>query len=122
MKFVFFAFLLILSTGAVSGKKEKIPFGCWKNSHEEDQANAVKKIYRPCSRSFPAARGRNGLIIKENGEIGLTGPNAMDALDTAWGTWVQIGERELKVAFSKTRFTRLKWKKAGKKKLIVEMY
>lgn len=121
MKSVLFALPMIFATAAFAAKKEKIPFGCWKNSHEEDQANATKKIYRPCSFSFPAARGRNGLILKENGEIGLTGPNAVDATDTTWGNWVQIGERELKVAFSKTRFTRLKWKKTGKSKLVVEL-
>jgi len=104
-------------------KKSTPPLGCWMHSHEEDQKNADSepKTYRPCSFSFPASRGRSGFILKKEGEIGLISPNKIDGRDTIWGSWTLIGPSELKIAFSETRFSRLKWKKEGRKKLKVEL-
>lgn len=104
-------------------KKTQTPFGCWMNSHEEDQKDPgeISKTYRPCSFSFPAARGRSGFILKKEGEIGLIGPNSVDGRDTTWGNWVLIGPAELKISFSQSNLSRLKWKREGRKKLKVEL-
>jgi len=103
--FIFFAF----SCAFVAGSGKKLPLGCWRNSHEEDQPNVEEKCYRPCTFNFPAARGRNGFMMLKDGRIALTGPSRQDGVDTNWGSWTQIGPQELKLAFSKPGFTRLNW-------------
>ena len=122
---VSFIFLMGLTDCKTVDKKQKfanVPLGCWKHSHEDDVNNASEKItYRVCAYDFPPSRGRGGFMLEADGKIALFGPSPIDAIDTVWGTWTQIGNNELKIAFQKTSLSRLQWKLLKKEIMEVTM-
>ena len=120
----FSAFFLLLSTGAKPKRQKKMafPFGTWMRSQEEDSdPNAAWLLYRPGSYSFPPARGRSGIMVQKDGKFALLGPSPSDRSDTTWGSWKKGKNNELSIEISGSSLKTLRWKSAGKGRLLIEL-
>ena len=119
--FLFFAFLAI-SAAESTNRCKSFPFGTWMRSQEEDKdPNADWLLYRHGSYNFPPARGRSGVIVKKDGRFALLGPSAVDGRDTTWGSWKKVSEQEMAISVEGSALNSLKWKPAGKGKLLISL-
>ena len=64
--------------------------GRWVHSREEDTADGM--VYRPASYSFPAARGREGFDLRDDGTLLAARPGPVDRTIEAAGTWTLEGD------------------------------
>lgn len=102
--------------------KEKLPFGTWFRSQEEDldPASGWQK-YRPSDYPFPPARGRSGYILKKDGSFAILKPSPLDGRDTLWGRWKFSSTDRLMLEIPSSGITQFRWKKIGVGLLEVEM-
>ena len=90
-------------------------------SQEEDKdPNSDWKLYRPESYPFPAARGRNGIICKADGQFAVLMPSMVDGKDTVWGNWELVSSNSYKIKLPKGNLSSFKWRIL--KKGIVEIH
>lgn len=65
--------------------------GSWTHSHEEDHDDVL--VFRPASRDFPPARGRESFTLAPGGQLQQSGPGPDDRTVETLGTWSCEGNR-----------------------------